>query len=65
MKKTVTVQGSKRNLYLNIPTKIVEKMNIEKGETVLIEVIDEDTMQKIDKALEVSLGIGVKGRNQK
>ena len=45
MKKTVTVQGSKKNLYLNIPTKIVKKMNIEKGETVLIEVIDEDTMQ--------------------
>lgn len=45
MKKTAIIQGTKRNLYLNLPTKIVEKMNIEKGETVLIEVIDEDTMQ--------------------
>lgn len=45
MKKTVTVQGTKRNLYFNIPKKIVEKMDIEKSETVLIEVIDEDTMQ--------------------
>ena len=45
MKKTVTIQGTKRNLYLNLPVKIVEKMNIEKGETVLIEVINEDTMQ--------------------
>ena len=30
-----------------------------------LRTFDEDTMQKIDKALEVSLGIGVKGRNQK
>lgn len=46
MKKTVIVQkGGHNNLYLNIPAKIVKKMNIEKGETVLIEVIDKDTMQ--------------------
>lgn len=44
MKKTVIVQGTKRNLYLNLPVKIVEKMNIEKGEIALIEIIDEDTM---------------------
>lgn len=30
-----------------------------------LRTFDEDTMQKIDKALEVSLGIGVKGRNKK
>lgn len=45
MKKTAIIQGTKRNLYLNLPVKIVEKINIKKGETVLIEVIDEDTMQ--------------------
>ena len=31
MKKTAIIQGTKRNLYLNLPAKIVEKMNIEKG----------------------------------
>ena len=30
-----------------------------------LRTFDEDTMQKVDKALEVSLGIGVKGRNIK
>ena len=45
MKKTVIIQGTKRNLYLNLPSKIVEKMNIKKGETILIEVIDKNTMQ--------------------
>ena len=45
MKKTAIIQGTKRNLYLNLSAKIGEKMNIKKGETVLIEVIDEDTMQ--------------------
>ena len=44
MKVTTTIQKSK-SLYLNIPKKIAEKMNIQKGETVLFEVIDEDTLQ--------------------
>ena len=45
MKKTVIVQGTKRNLYLNLPTKIVEKMQIKKGNTLLFELIDEKTIQ--------------------
>lgn len=45
MKRTAIIQGSRRNFYFNIPVKIAEKMKIEKGETILIEVIDEDTMQ--------------------
>lgn len=45
MKKTAIIQGTKRNLYLNLPARIVEMMNIKKGETALIEVIDKDTMQ--------------------
>ena len=44
MKKTVTVQETKRNTYINIPKKIVEEMEIEKGETALIEMIDKDTL---------------------
>lgn len=44
MKATATIQQS-RCLYLNIPKKIAEKMNIQKGETVLFEVIDEKTLQ--------------------
>lgn len=44
MKATATIQKSK-SYYFNIPKKIAEKMNIQKGETVLFEVIDEDTLQ--------------------
>ena len=45
MKQTVTVQASKTGLYINIPKKIAEKMDLKKGEIALIEVIDKDTMQ--------------------
>lgn len=44
MQKIVKVQKGKL-LYMNFPTDIVKKMEIEKGENVLIEVIDKDTMQ--------------------
>lgn len=44
MKKTIIVQASKKGLYLNIPKKIIEQMDIEKGETALLEVVDKDTM---------------------
>ena len=44
MKKTIIVQASKKGLYLNIPKKVIEQMNIEKGETAIISVIDKDTM---------------------
>lgn len=45
IKKTVIVQASKKGLYLNIPQKIIQAMDIEKGEIALIEVMDKDTMQ--------------------
>ena len=45
MKQTVTVQASKTGLYINIPKKIAEKMDLKKGEIALIEFIDEDTMK--------------------
>ena len=45
MKKTVIIQTSKKGLYLNIPKKVIEQMDIEKGETAIVEVIDKDTMQ--------------------
>lgn len=44
MKKTVIVQASKKGLYLNIPKRIIEEMKIEKGETAIFEVLDQDTM---------------------
>ena len=44
MKKTLIIQASKKGLYLNIPKKVIEQINIEKGETAIIEVIDKDTM---------------------
>lgn len=45
MKKTVIIQASKKGLYLNIPKKVIEQMEIEKGKTAIVEVIDKDTMQ--------------------
>ena len=45
IKQRTTIQASKNNLYLYIPARIVRKMNIEKGETIMIEVIDDNTMQ--------------------
>ena len=45
MKQTATVQASKTGLYINIPKKIAEKMDLKKGEIALIEFIDEDTMK--------------------
>ena len=42
--KTVKIQKGAQ-FYINIPNKIVERMQLEKGETALIEVIDEDTMK--------------------
>ena len=44
MKKTLIIQASKKGLYLNIPKKVIEQMDIEKGETAIIDVIDKDTM---------------------
>lgn len=41
---TATVQQS-RGLYLNLPKKIVNAMDIEKGETAVFEMIDKDTLQ--------------------
>ena len=41
----VIIQASKKGLYLNIPKKVIKQMDIEKGETAIIEVIDKDTMQ--------------------
>lgn len=45
MKQTATVQASKTGLYINIPKKIAEKMDLKKGEIALIEFVDKDTMQ--------------------
>lgn len=45
MKRTVIIQASKKGLYLNIPQRIIQQMEIQKGETAIIEVIDKDTMQ--------------------
>ena len=44
MKKTVIIQASKNGLYINIPKSVVKQMDIEKGETAIIDVIDKDTM---------------------
>lgn len=44
MKKTTTIQKSSQ-FYINIPKKIAEKMNIEKGKIALIEIIDENIMK--------------------
>lgn len=44
MKKTLIIQASKNGLYINIPKSVVKQMDIEKGETAIIDVIDKDTM---------------------
>lgn len=44
MKKTLIIQTSKNGLYINIPKSVVKQMDIEKGETAIIDVIDKDTM---------------------
>ena len=38
------IKGSKDNLYIKIPKRIIKEMQIEKSETIFIEVIDKDTM---------------------
>lgn len=45
MKKTSTIQANRKNLYINIPKKISDKMELKKGETALIEYIDKDTLK--------------------
>lgn len=45
MKKTIIIQASKKGLYLNISKKVIEQMDIKKGETAIVEVIDKDIMQ--------------------
>lgn len=45
MIKTCKIQGTSRNLYINIPKRIQKKMEIEKGEIAIIKVLDKDTMQ--------------------
>lgn len=44
MKKTTTIQKSSQ-FYINIPKRIAEKMDIEKGQTALIEIIDKNTIK--------------------
>lgn len=44
MKKTLIIQASKNGLYINIPKSVVKQMDIEKGETAIIDVIDKNTM---------------------
>ena len=41
----IEIKGSKNNLYIKIPKRIIKEMNIEKGETAMISVIDKDTME--------------------
>lgn len=45
MVKTLKIQGTTKNLYLNIPREIQKEMEIEKGETVILKVIDKYTME--------------------
>lgn len=40
MKKTVKVQASSTNTYINLPKEVRELLDIKKGDTLLVEVKD-------------------------
>jgi len=44
MQKTVKI-GKSKLFFMNIPTEIAKRLNLQKGETALVKVVDDDTFE--------------------